>query len=69
MAGLPPPVEMPMVTGPRRTTEGRMKSQCAGSSAQFTQIPRLLPSALIVAFAVRSSVATSTTVNPSMSPS
>jgi hypothetical protein len=42
---------------PRRTTEGRMKSQLAGSSAAFTQIPRCRPSSRIAAFADRSSVA------------
>ena len=44
-AGLAPPVETAMVTGPSRCTDGRMNEQCATSSALLTHTPAASASA------------------------
>src|SRR5262249_31632614 len=59
-AGLRPAVETETINAPRRSTDGRMKSQCAGSSAAFTQIRCRRASAATPALTVRSSLAAKT---------
>jgi len=66
-AGLAPPVETATARRPRRTTAGRMKSQCAGSSAAFTQTPRARPSALTAAVTSKSPVAVNASWRPARS--
>ena len=41
-AGLSPPVDTDTVTAPSRWTAGRMKEECARSSALLTQMPARL---------------------------
>jgi len=57
-AGLVPPLDTATVRSPRRKTDGKMKSQCAGSSAALTHTPRRRPSLNTCAFTAPSSVAT-----------
>src|SRR5205807_5528905 len=67
-AGLRPPVDTARVMGPRRTMDGSMKLQDAGSSAAFTHTPASSASSATWRLTSPSSVATTTRRYPDASP-
>ena len=54
--GLAPPVETAMTNGPRRSTDGRMKSHSSGTSTTLQRMPRARQSAATCEFTAASSV-------------